>query len=242
MKRLLPVAIMLIIIGIFSVIIIRNNSRDSHNHPHPHDHTTEIATPTDTPVVPDQSDPVVSDQSENEQIPVENITVHKDITEKEADWLDDSQPEPSKQNKIDPLTKHIIEQERKEGEDWLFKDPETMDPEEVRGHIYKTLLKRHGDIPAVHDFIDYDRKSARTTEMPIDEEVKGLEAVYELFPTETNRKNLAFHKWLAAKGVTLLSWEDDISDDDITELRSLGIQVTIGSSEDSARTVTITTK
>ncbi|MDE0482920.1 MAG: hypothetical protein OXI67_10105 [Candidatus Poribacteria bacterium] len=241
MRKLLPVVIILIIIGMFSVIIIRNNSRHSHNHLHPHDHTTEIVTTTETPVVSDQSENVVSDQSENDQIPVENVTVHKDITEKEADWLDAPQPEPSKQSKIDPFTQHIIEQERKEGEDWLFKDPETMDPEEVRGHIYKTLLKRHGDIPAVHDFIHYDRESARTREMPINEEIKGLEAVYELFPTETNRKNLAFHKWLGAKGVTLFGL-GDLSDDDITELRSLGIQVTIGSSKNALRRVTISTK
>ena len=236
------IALTLVMIVLFTTIMIISRSNRSHNHARTQDHPTlksltdqqQLNKNTDTPTV---SDDIVT---------VEDKTVHTDVSEAEndPDWLNDAQTSPSNQKESDPFTKHIVAQENKKDGTVIYGDPATKDPDVIRDVMFKTLVKKYGDIPVIHTFIDYDRKTQQSIPMTIDEEIEGLEALNKLFPSDTHRNNLKFFKWLKSKGATDGTLQDigDITQKDIAYLRSIGIQVKVESTDDANSKITIITK
>ncbi len=174
----------------------------------------------------------------NDTDTVESVDTQKQVADTETypDWATDTKPSPT--IKTDAFTRYIIQQERAE-EDTSTKNPTEMPDDHARDVIFKTLLKRHGDIPAVHILMEYERKSQYNIPMTLAEEVRGLEAVYELFPTAPNLRNLQLHKWMASKGPDGMQ---SVTEDDVKYLRGLGISVDRKLTKDGTYVTNISTK
>ena len=122
-------------------------------------------------------------------------------------------------------------------------DPETMDPDELHRAVYNQLLERFGDIPQVHTYMEYSRKTTNNTPMTLDEKISGLEAMNHLFPSGSTRRTLVYYKWMQANG----GYYDNpfaqgiISDADIKELQNSGITVKTDKTDQEVR-IRISTK
>ena len=148
----------------------------------------------------------------------------KDEIPSDFDWTDDDIPLSNwEQEQNDPFTDYIAEQQAKERGTWIG-DPETMDPEELHNAEYNQMLEQFGDIPAVHISMMYKHRYNNNLPISFEEEIEWQEALVELYPNETNKKTLAYLRWLYPRG----AYPEDIGDitpDDIAELRSMGISV-----------------
>lgn len=116
-------------------------------------------------------------------------------------------------------------------------DPETMDPDELHSAIYNQLLEKFGDIPQVHTFMEYSRKTENNISMTLEERITGLEAMNHLFPSGSTRRTLVYYKWMQANG----GYHDNpfvrgiISDADIKELQNSGITVETDKTDQEVR-------
>ena len=122
-------------------------------------------------------------------------------------------------------------------------DPETMDPDELHSAQYNQFLERFGDIPQVHTYMEYSRKTTNNAPMTLDERIAGLEAMNHLFPSGSTRRTLVYYKWMQANG----GYYDNpfaqgiISDADIKELQNSGITVKTDKTDQRVR-IRISTK
>lgn len=157
-----------------------------------------------------------------EQVTVEKRVIHKDVDE--AEWLKDKPKDAPLPRGTDPFSDYLAK-EKSEKDGTFIGDPETMDPEELRKAMFNQLIKRFGDIPAVHALIEYQRKYDGNIPMPLEEDIAGLEATQELFPSESNRKTLAFSKWMLSKGLVMRTDPFEMTPEDVIYLRSEGISI-----------------
>lgn len=188
--------------------------------PQKSEHTTDdVVLPA-----PQTEEPVPSLDSQEERDTTEHSALVKDETPSDFDWTDDEIPLSNwKQEQSDPFTDYIAEQQAKENGTWIG-DPDTMAPEELHNAEYNQMLEQFGDIPAVHTAMRYKHKFNNDLPISFDEEIEWQEALVELYPNETNKKTLAYYRWLYPRG----SYPEDIGDitpADIAELRSMGISV-----------------
>jgi len=122
-------------------------------------------------------------------------------------------------------------------------DPKTMDPDELHSAVYNQLLARFGDIPQVHTYMEYNRKTTNNAPMTLDERIAGLEAMNHLFPSGSTRRTLVYYKWLQANG----GYYDNpfaqgtILDADVKELQNSGITVKTDKTDREVR-IRISTK
>ena len=200
-----------------------------------------------SPVLPVSTKMTTNPQWTNKsQVDTPGINTDDTITSEKTDVADNKQTpawlQPTNdvdtKTKKDPLTKHIAVQQPKEK--WMLKDPSKMDIDEQRVVMYDSLLEQFGDVPAVHAFMDYEYKTASSEFLPIEDEIKGMEATYTLFPTETHQKTLNFLYWLKDKGLSIETF-GDISETDMIDLRKMGINIDVTNNENTKRVV-ITTK
>ena len=141
------------------------------------------------------------------------------------DWLNDESPSKLPPQK-DSFGDFIAEQQAKELSTWIG-DPETMDPDALHSAEYNQLLEKFGDIPQVHTFMEYSRKTTDNTPMTLDERIAGLEAMNHLFPSGSTRRTLLFFKWMKTKG-GYNAFDQGV---DVKELRDLGITVEINKTD-----------
>lgn len=122
-------------------------------------------------------------------------------------------------------------------------DPETMDADELHSAVYNQLLEKFGDIPQVHTFMEYSRKTTNNAPITLEERIAGLEAMNHLFPAGSTRRTLVYYKWMQANG----GYYDNpfaqgiISDADIKELQNSGITVETDKTDQAVR-IRISTK
>ncbi len=182
------------------------------------------------------------------QVDTPRINTDDTITSEKMDVADEKQTpawlqpknDTDTKTKKDPPTKHFAVQQQPK-EKWMLKDPSKMDIDEQRVVMYDSLLEQFGDVPAVHAFMDYEYKTASSQFLSIEDDIKGMEATYTLFPTKTNQKTLNFLHWLKDKGLSIETFGNDISETDTVELRKIGINIDVTDNKDSRRVV-ITTK
>ena len=98
-----------------------------------------------------------------------------------------------------------------------------MDPDEFVSKLRRQLPEEFGYSEAVETYVKLTEKRLNES-LTIDEKVAFLEAAFYLYPSEANRKSLIYTKWIQSKGPNFHP-RDDFSDEDIAELRELGIPV-----------------
>lgn len=139
-----------------------------------------------------------------------------------SDWTDDKAARKNlEQDSSDPFSDYLALQGAKKRGTWIG---DNMDPEELYNATYNQKLERFGDIPEVHAIMAYHRKFDSDAPISLEEKIEYHEALVKLYPSSTNKKTLAYYKWLYPRGN---SPEDigDIDADAIAELRSMGISV-----------------
>lgn len=166
------------------------------------------------------------------------VTENYSNTDRVSDWRDNNTPLPKKEA-ADPFSEHIAEQIT-ETEATFQGEIEAKSPEQLHNADYEELLKRFGDIPAVHTHMKYQWRFDNNQPISFEEEIEWLEALMEVMPSESTRKTLAYYKWLYPRGATP---EDigEITAADIAHLRSIGISVETSRTADGYE-VTISTK
>ncbi len=184
-----------------------------------------------------QSEPAVT------PVRVKQETKHIDVTEQQSnfDWRDNAPSDSPVPKRSDPFGDFIAEQKSKEDGTFIG-DPETMDRSELRSAIYKQMLKQFGDIPAVHTLMEFERKWDENIPMTLEEEIEGLEANMQLYPSESVKKTIIFNKWLISKGATIVTDNYDLTTDDIIYLQSEGISVETELTDDGNFQTTISTR
>lgn len=192
-----------------------------------------------TPLASELETVVLSDASEKDDTETEaSVDVGNEKPKANFNWTtDDGTALETEQT--DPFTDFITEYQAKERGTWIG-DPDEMDPEALHNATYNQLIESFGDIPAVHTVMDYEWKWNNNIEISIEEEIEWLEALMEIFPSESNRKTLAYYRWLYPRG----SSPDDIGNitaSDIEYLRSIGISVETNFTDDGYE-VTISTQ
>ncbi len=151
-------------------------------------------------------------------------------------WWDDEESDLHKKSS-DPFSDFIAEQDAKERGTLIV---EGMAGEELWNAELNQMIEQFGDIPEVHKIMKYTRMFAHDLPYPLENQIEFQEALNEIYPSETNRRTLAFLKWQYPRGN---SPEDlgEITDADIAELRSMGISVKQELTETGFRT-TISTE
>ena len=191
------------------------------------------------PKLTDESDPSVHDKVPN------HLQEKADVTNEElADHDSPNEDLVNEQSLQRDPWKEIIDAEMEAiaRGTWIG-DPETMDPDELHSAVYNQLLERFGDIPQVHTYMEYSRKTTNNAPMTLDERIAGLEAMNHLFPSGSTRRTLVYYKWTQANG----GYYDNpfaqgiISDADIKELQNSGITVKIDETDQRVR-IRISTK
>ena len=206
----------------------------------PNNITSSETVPSDTKPKPvaktaDTTDADINDL-DGEQ-PVEDIDTSK--KQENYNWQDDVPH--AKQNKHDPLTKHLMVEQAKTEDIWIKGDLSKMSAEEQRNAIHEHLLERFGDIPEVHAMTEFQRKKDENIGMSLDEQLEGHRAIYKLFPSESTRKSIALLEWARSKGPSHKSVEH-ITSADIEHLRSLGISVETKDVGDGGGNIKISTR
>lgn len=166
------------------------------------------------------ANPVVSDvklvsENKEQNMPLAN----KDVSVTPA-WLDQQEPDWRKKSS-DPFADYLTEQDAKERGTLITAD---MTGEELWNAELNQMIEQFGDIEEVHTIMKYTRMAALNIPIPLDNEIEFQEALNTIYPSDTNRKTLAFLKWQYSRGD---SPEDlgDITDADVAELRSMDISV-----------------
>ena len=240
MKKFIFFSIFLLAIGAlwFYIEMGTQNFVDSLGHP---PQPTAETTPESLsiPAAPELETTVPSDTSVQEDIETEtsdDVAINK--PKSSFDWTADDDPTLTPEQ-TDPFTDFITEYQAKERGTWIG-DPDEMDPKALHNATYNQLIERFGDIPAVHTVMDYEWKWNNNIDISIEGEIEWLEALMEIFPSESNRKTLAYYKWLYPRG----SSPEDIGNltaSDIEHLRSIGISVETNFTDDGYE-VTISTQ
>ena len=65
-----------------------------------------------------------------------------------------------------------------------------MDPDELADMLLVGLLKRFGDIPKVHTFLEISRKMFKNEPLTLDERIDYTTAQYHLWPHPETKKTL----------------------------------------------------
>ena len=240
MKKLIFLAISLLAIGAlwFYVEIDTQNFVDSLGQP-PQPMAEPVPESPSTPSASELETMFPSEGSEKDDTETEaSVDVANEKPKANFNWTTDGDTalEPAQ---TDPFTDFITDFQAKERDTWIG-DPDEMDPEELHNATYNQLIERFGDIPAVHTVMDYEWKWNNNIEISIEGEIEWLEALMEIFPSESSRKTLAYYKWLYPRGS---SPEDigNITASDIKHLRSMGISVETNLTNDGYE-VTISTQ
>ena len=167
--------------------------------------------------------PVPSFDSEvTEDTEPSRVSAVKNDIPSDFDWTDDEAAMSDRfLESTDPFTDYLVLQEAKDRGTWIG---EGMDSEELYNATYNQKLEQFGDIPEVHAIMAYHRKFDSDAPISLDEKIEYHEALVKLYPHPTNRKTLAYYRWLYPRGN---SPEDigDITPAAIAELRSMGISV-----------------
>ncbi len=138
------------------------------------------------------------------------------------DWKDDTAAlETLEQESSDPFSDYLELQEAIERGTLITAD---MSGEELYNARQNQMLEEFGDIPEVHKVMEFNRKFDSDAPISLDEKIEYQEALVKLYPNSTNKKTLAYYKWLYPRGN---SPEDigNINSEAIAELRSMGISV-----------------
>ena len=96
-----------------------------------------------------------------------------------------------------------------------------VDPDELLAAVNR-IPEQFGYSEAATTYAKLEAKRMSREELTIDERVALLEAQLYLWPSETTQRSLILLKWFQSKGP---SYEYDFSDEDIAELKDLGIPV-----------------
>ena len=172
----------------------------------------------------------VTDTTEQEKAIVENEIPAA------FDWTDNDTPD-SKVESSDPFGDSLEAERKKERGTWIV---EGMSPEAQFDAESNQMLEQFGDIPAVHTVMKYQRMSNNNVPITFDEDIEWQEALVEIYPTETNKRTLAFDLWRYSRGRDPADL-GEITHTDIAELRAMGIKVTEELTSD-AYTITISTE
>ena len=154
----------------------------------------------------------------------------------EPDWT--TKKPVVKIHKSDPFKDHSKTEQAKNDGSWIG-DPEKMDREDLHKAIRQQMINRFGDTPEVHAMMDFQDKKMRGIQMTLNEQIEGQKATASIFPSETNRKTLAFYEWMRTKGT---KYKTEFSAEDIKELRSIGINVNTELDDGGGIKVSFTTK
>ena len=202
------------------------------------------------PQVSNTETQISSTDTKHEDVLLEQKTIHTDVKQDDtdikqddtvSDWRDDNQTIQSKKKRSDPFTDYLQQINTKE-DGTFIDDPETMDPDEFRSALERQLIQKFGDIPAVHAYMDYHTKWDNNTKMTLAEEVEGLKATMELFPSVSIWKTIVYNEWLLSKGARTDADLNDLTPEDIAYLRSEGISVTTKEKRNGDFVITISTK
>ena len=105
---------------------------------------------------------------------------HTSVTDAAVDWRTDmDSPKRRTQMWRDPATtsKKVF-------------DPHTLSPTEIANHRNKTLKAKHGDIPEVQAYHEFELRLIAKESMTLDEHVEYLELVNFFYPHPKNKKGL----------------------------------------------------
>ena len=191
------------------------------------------------PELANESDMSVPDEVPN-HLQEENDVTNEELADHDSPNEDLANEQVLPMNPWEEMIK--AEMEARARGTWIG-DPETMDPDELHSAVYNQLLEKFGDIPEVHTYMEYSRKTTNNTPMTLDERITGLEAMNHLFPSGSTRRTLVYFKWIQAKG----GYYNDpfvqgiFSDADIKELRDSGIKVKVDKTDREVR-IRISTK
>ena len=156
--------------------------------------------------------------------------------ENDPDWA--TQKPVVKVHTKDPFKDHSeLEQAKKDGS-WIG-DPEKMDPADLVKAIRQQMVNRFGDTPEVHAMMDFQEKKMQGITLTLDEKITGQKALASVFPSETNRKTLAFYEWMRTKGT---EYKNEFTVTDVEELRALGIDVKAEPAAGGGVNITFNTK
>jgi hypothetical protein len=194
-----------------------------------------------------QDDTVPSALEVGKPTPADPLKQETDTTEQETaiveneipaafDWTDNDTPD-SKVESSDPFGDYLEAERKKERGTWRV---DGMSPEAQFEAEYNQMLEQLGDIPAVHTVMKYQRMSNNNVPITFDEDIEWQEALVEIYPTETNKRTLAFDLWRYSRGRYPADL-GEITHADIAELRAMGIKVTEELTSDGY-TVTIFTE
>ena len=182
----------------------------------PQDNAVPSASEVDKPLPSFQSEQV-RENTEASQVPAVSNENPLDF-----DWRDDAAAlETLEQQSSDPFSDHLALQEAIERGTLITAD---MTGEELYNASRNQMIEKFGDIPEVHTVIAFEREFDSDAPISLDEKIVYQEALVKLYPDATNKKTLAYYKWLYPRGN---SPEDigDLNSQAITELRSMGISV-----------------
>lgn len=98
-----------------------------------------------------------------------------------------------------------------------------MSPDEFVSELRRQLPEQFGYSEAVETYVELQEKRFKEG-LTIDERVDYLEASLYLYPSEATQKSLILERWVQLKGPNF-DPRDGFSDEDIAELRELGIPV-----------------
>ena len=253
MKKLIfiiPIIVILVALFLFTNFHTRDATDKLTEKPLPVEQTDTNTAPSDQNVkkvvkkptdleLANESDPSVHDEDPN-------LSQEKnDVADGELADGDLPNDDPANEQALQTdLWKEIIdaEMEARARGTWIG-DPETMDPDELHSAKYNQLLEKFGDIPQVHTYMEYSRKTRNNAPMTLDERIAGLEAMNHLFPSGSTRRTLAYLNWVKTKGgyYNTPFAQGIIAESDIKELRDLGITVKTDKTDREVR-IRISTK
>lgn len=224
----IPVLVILVAIYLYTNFYTSDSTDKFSERPLTVEQTDTNTAPSDKnvkEVVKKPADPELADESDRsvlDKVP-NHLREEDDVTNEElADHDSPNENLANEQALQRNPWKEIIdaEMEARARGTWIG-DPETMDPDELHSAEYNQLLERFGDIPEVHTYMAYMRNASKNVPLTIDEEIAGLEAVNQLFPSGSTRRTLMFFKWMKTKG-GYNAFDQGV---DVKELRDLGITV-----------------
>ena len=178
------------------------------------------AVPSDTPATA-KPVPLFDSEHITENTEKDTAAVKNEIPTG-LDWTDDEAAhENLEKDSSDPFSDHLVLQEAIERGTLITAD---MSGEELYNAELNQMLEQFGDIPEVHKVMEFNRKFDSDAPISLDEKIEYQEALVKLYPNSTNKKTLAYYKWLYPRGN---SPEDigAINPEVIAELRAMGISV-----------------
>lgn len=162
--------------------IVEQQTVDSHPHEHPHPRETPVPeTPpantgvleSKTIIVENSVSPAPKPEDSTTQVDAAGQT--EDVEENGAAWqTDDAHEHKSTRS---PFARELP-------------DISEMDPDELADMLLVGLLKRFGDIPQVHTFMELERKRFKNQPWTLDERIDFTRAQYHLWPDPRTKETL----------------------------------------------------